>query len=140
MPREPVISTVLVCDDVREEITHKHILIGVYSGMIAVHAFPAQRPLAFWLAMKATDVGSFALTLRIITPKISPAAEMTLSFDIPAAGEPFALFTPPLPLPITEPGNLELHARWGDSGKWRVALRKPILLVPPSTQPTENNP
>ena len=147
MPPDPKIETVLVCDDVRRELSGKDILIGVYSGGIGIPTLPAQMNVAFWITLRAPAPGTFTLSLRVNLPQKNPAIDMmTMQIDIspppdmPFSDQPIAVFTPPLPLPITEPGNLELHARWGDSGKWGVALRKPILLVPPSTQPTENNP
>lgn len=137
MPHEPKIETALVCDDVRREQSGKDILIGVYTAGIGVPALPSQQRFAFWLMLSAPEPGAFSLTLRILAPQTT-RADVRMELDISPkpdavfSQEPFALFTPPLLLQITEPGDLELQARWGERGKFRTLLRKPIVLIPPT--------
>ncbi len=137
MPREPEIETVLVCDDIREEITHKLILIGVYSGNFVVPEFPSNFFLAFYFTMTANDPGEFELNLRLSLPKTRPEMYMRVKFAVPAledtslAGDQFGTFTPKIPITIPAPGELVLSARWGEQGKFRPVLRKSIILAPP---------
>ena len=137
MPREPEIETALVCDDVRREQSGKDILIGVYTGGIGVPALPSQPLFAFWLALRAREPGEFLLSLQIIVSKTA-RAKMSMNLELPPNAEtsflhdPFAVFVPPVPLLIEAPGDLELQARWGERGKFRTLLRKPIVLIPPT--------
>ena len=137
MPPDPKIETVLVCDDVRRELSGKDILIGVYSGGIGIPTLPAPINVAFWITLRAHEPGTFALSLRVNLPHKSPAIDMTMHIDIspppdmPFSEQPTAIFTPPLPLMITAPGDLELHYRWSRQGKYRPLLRKPIAIVSP---------
>ena len=59
------IATVLVCDDVRKEVTNKDILIGVYAGDIVVPAFPAWIALAVWLELITKENGVYDMSFRI---------------------------------------------------------------------------
>lgn len=118
MPPNPKIEIVLVCDDVRRELSGKDILIGVYSGSIAFPILPAKMNVAFWITLRAPAPGTFTLSLRVNLPQKKPSIDMTMQLDIspppdkPFSDQPIVVSTPPLPLQITEPGNLELHARW----------------------------
>lgn len=137
MPREPEIETVLVCDDIREEITHKLTLIGVYSGDLAVPELPSNFSLAFYLVMTAHEPGEFALNLRVSSTDAANLAQIDVGFGVAAGangtvmGKNFALFTPKIPITIPAPGELVLSARWGEQGKFRPVLRKSIILAPP---------
>ena len=139
MPREPEINAVLVCDDIREEITHKLTLIGVYSGDLVVPEFPSNFPLAFYVAMTANEPGEFALDLRISPPEAPDLRTIHVEFgvtagaDTPTIGKAFAIFTPKIPIVVPAPGELVLSARWGKREKFRPVLRKKVILAPPAT-------
>src|SRR5271166_1271127 len=47
------ISQAIACDDIRQEINGKHILIGVYSGNLGVPSFPNVIALGFWVPSQA---------------------------------------------------------------------------------------
>jgi len=47
----------IFCDDVRQEISGKFILIGVYSGDMNVNNGPATVPLSIWIEMTGLSAG-----------------------------------------------------------------------------------
>jgi hypothetical protein len=61
------LRSVIICDDVRQEISGKEILIGVYNYSVLFHQFPAGMPqLVMKIAIKLIDkeAKSFLLHLR----------------------------------------------------------------------------
>jgi len=59
------IASVILCDDIRKEVTNKEILIGVYAGDIVISSFPAMAPLAFWIELIPHSVGKHDVILRL---------------------------------------------------------------------------
>lgn len=65
-PRVKVLSAV-VCDDVRVENNGKEILIGVYSGAIAVHMIPSlPLPLRCWISLEIMGPCKVRLRFRAV--------------------------------------------------------------------------
>src|SRR5215467_14267622 len=56
---------VIMCDDVRKEVSNKEILIGVYSGDIILPALPAWMPLAIWIELEPRELGKHQLEFRL---------------------------------------------------------------------------
>ena len=79
------INAVVVCDDIRREITGKDILIGVYAGNIVVPQFPFKIRLAFWVEYEAERAGEHIIKLRLTYSGRTPA-EVTINAQIPAPG------------------------------------------------------
>lgn len=71
MPKETqpklTVKTVLVCDDIRKEISGKDILIGVYSGIV-VPQMPADLFLSFWIQSEANGPGQIPLEIQLLGP------------------------------------------------------------------------
>ncbi|CAN7179069.1 hypothetical protein LJR251_000302 [Rhizobium rhizogenes] len=53
-----------VCDQVRQEITGKFLLIGVYSNGIIVSELPAQFPITIWGLLEAEKLGRNSFSIR----------------------------------------------------------------------------
>jgi hypothetical protein len=60
------ISSVVLCDDVRQENNGKHILIGVYLHTVLVSDFPTNLALSVWVEINPKEVGEFSGKIRII--------------------------------------------------------------------------
>jgi hypothetical protein len=60
------ISSVIVCDDIRREISGKDILIGVYSGEIVLSSIPFSLNLAIWLEYTPSIVGHNEFYIRFM--------------------------------------------------------------------------
>jgi hypothetical protein len=117
------ITSVIVCDSVRREVSGKEILIGVYSGDIVVPSFPVVIDLAFWFELDIKEVGEQFANIRIVVPgKVAPL-EMRFQINTTVAG-PSSLATPTAQTPLVEPGELRVEFREGDD--WKIIKRKII--------------
>jgi hypothetical protein len=127
------VGSVIICDEVRREITNKDILIGVYSGAIVVSAVPATLTVAVWIELIAETGGPLTVDLKITLPSDAPPSEFRLrmSFEVlestVIAGS-IGIFTPSLQCEIPVPGNLEVSLKEADSESWRVIKTKKIIV------------
>jgi hypothetical protein len=117
----PDIATVLVCDDVRKEVTGKDILIGVYVGDILVPAFPASLRLAAWLELVPKEVGQVALDIRAGFPDQNAQLQLRLQINDLV---PLGVALPGLQLVAQEQTEFVLEIR--DGKDWRVLKRKRV--------------
>jgi hypothetical protein len=85
---------VIVCDDVRREVTGKDILIGVYSGDIILSIFPMWFPASLWIEIETLEVGKHEINFRMsLTDK--PPIPFKAEVDVIRPGS-LALFAPGL--------------------------------------------
>lgn len=122
--------SVLVCDDVRKEITNKEILVGVYSGNIQVPAMPASILLSFWFEMVSKKTGPYELTLRIQFPNPNSKFEFRISGDVPEARTPFSIFTPQGSFIIDREGELKIYGKLPGLDKFELLKSKTVKYVP----------
>ena len=81
---ETKILQVIVCDDVRREVTGKDIIIGVYGREILTPNFPLSVPLTLWVRYMRTATGSFSADFRVVGEAgnaITPPLKFTLGID-----------------------------------------------------------
>jgi hypothetical protein len=117
------ITSVIVCDSARREVSGKEILIGVYSGDIVVPSFPVVIDLAFWFETDIKEVGEQFVDIRIVVPGKVPPLEMRFHINTTVAG-PSSFATPTAQTPLVEPGELRIELREGDD--WKIIKRKII--------------
>jgi hypothetical protein len=123
------IAYVIMCDDIRQEITGKFILIGVYPGNIAIPAFPAQVILGFWMLARPTKIGSYQLQFRLQGPDGAESWSGQMLVHVNKK-EDTALVIPPLPIQIQSPGHISLQCREG-GGEWTTVSSFEASLPPP---------
>ena len=121
---------VLVCDDVRKEISNKEILIGVYSGNIQLPAMPTQILLSFWMEMISKKKGPYELTLRIQFPNPDHKFEVRVAGDVPEAKMQFSIFTPQGSFLIDREGELKIYGKLPGSEKFELLKSKTVKYVP----------
>lgn len=132
------VSTVIICDDVRKEISGKDILIGVYSGAVNVPAYPTTFPAAFWIEIEPDGTGSIHCEFTIATPSGNPPMKVGFDLDVVEAGT--AVFVMGgVPLTLERDGDIVISAKIGNDDE-AVVKRKPVKRVPlpasPANQPT----
>lgn len=127
------ISHAIACDDIRQEISGKHILIGVYSGNLGLPFFPSQIALGFWMLAKPSVKGNYHVQFRVQAPDRTEAIIGNMAVQV-GEKEDIALVIPPVPIPIVSPGDITLQYREGD-GAWNTVCRLEAKLVPPSPPP-----
>ena len=65
---EFAVNAVILCDDIRKEVTNKDMLIGVYGGALIVSAFPGAMPMAVWMELMPESVGVLNQILKCTLP------------------------------------------------------------------------
>jgi len=122
------ISHAIACDDIRQEMNGKHILIGVYSGKLGLPFFPIQIALAFWVLARPSAKGDYDVQLRVLDPdgKDVTRGNMIIHFQ---EVEEYSLVIPPMPILLAHPGQISLQYREGD-GTWKSICGLQATLVP----------
>jgi hypothetical protein len=120
---EDEILAVVVCDDIRKEITNKDILIGVYAADIVVSFFPAAIALAFWIEMNPKKIGHRELSFRLVSQ--GNPIEFTVGMEI-SITESLGLPLPALPAFMQSPGEIRLEVK--DGKEWRLLKSKKVKL------------
>ena len=124
------ISHAIACDDIRQEVTGKYILIGVYSGNLGLPFFPAVTALGFWVLARPSQRGDYDVQLRVQDPDGKEVTGGHMIIRVQEVEET-ALVIPPMPISLERPGEIALQYREGD-GSWRTICTLEARLVPPS--------
>lgn len=122
---------VLLCDDVRKEMSGKEILIGVYSGDVVVQSYPTTLFASVWAEFEVEGDAPKQIEFSIQSPSGNPpvTAELTL---IQEAGPPQpvgAVAAGRFPLRIENDGFIEIRAK-ADGEDFGIIKRKRVLRVP----------
>lgn len=110
--------SVIVCDDIRQEISGKQILIGVYSEDIIVQSLPTTLTLCFWIQVLRKNSYGGNAKIRVTDPSGNISGEMSLNF-MPIENDQFegmmgAIATPALSINILQTGGISIC--WSDNG------------------------
>jgi uncharacterized protein DUF6941 len=113
-------TAVLLCDDVRKEVTNKDILIGVYGGDILVESFPRWIKMAIWMEISPKETGAFPLTLKLTFSDNAPLL-IDMKLQVRGSGTS-SIAVPGMELLVEKEGELTLEIKEGES--WQVLKRK----------------
>ncbi|NQV61414.1 MAG: hypothetical protein HQ502_17235 [Alphaproteobacteria bacterium] len=125
------LNIALLCDDAKkEEGTGKDILIGVYSGNIALSEVPATVVVCLWLQLKTKGAGDFEKEIRVIDTR----GEMLImgKFEVQVHQEEAGLTSVALnkmPLTLKRSGPLKFQWR-SENGRWSTILTTEVLVRP----------
>jgi hypothetical protein len=130
---ETKVLQVIVCDDVRREITGKDILIGVYGREIFTPSFPLSVALTLWIRYTRNVTGPFSADFRVVGEggnAITPPLKMTLGAD-DTSSYASAVFQG-IPLQFQAPGKISFQWKIGE-GDWTdlaelIAIQRDISL------------
>lgn len=95
-------TQIVFCDDIREEKSNKHILIGVYGGEMNVAAGPTSIPISIWIQLLDLPGGRHKFKVfprKIIGKQRSDLGLAEGEFEGPQGGS-FAVLLPGLPIHI----------------------------------------
>jgi hypothetical protein len=120
-----VISQVVVSEDIREEISGKHSLIGVYTGDIGVRQFPAKIRLAYFIEVRVSAAGDHRIVFRIMF-NAKEAGQFNTSLPAPHAGVGI-LVLPRMGIPLNEPTKIRLEVRTSDD-QWVSVEERTVML------------
>lgn len=129
------VTAVVVCDDIRKEITSKDILIGAYGGGILVPYLPASLQIAIWIELTPAAPGRVELDIRITLPGVQKAAIGLLLIGEVPSSESTAINTPQFMCPISAEGDLEISIRRRDAENWQIMKTKSVRLGSPQQPP-----
>jgi hypothetical protein len=134
------------CDDIRREVTGKHILIGVYAGDIILPHLPAPVVLSVWVPFKreSSAEGKIPVEFRVVTGDDNQALGYgSMEITISGATEEGALTFPALAMMINRPGALVFQLKqydelWQTIASLKVGVQSGSPIVsgpsPPSSQ------
>ena len=129
------VGAVILCDDIRREISGKDILIGVYARDIVVPQFPITLMFALWLEYFPDRMGEGLLSLRVSWADKSPAV-LKAALNVEEFGVS-GLALPGIQMTFDQEGELRMELSNGD--QWIPLLRKKVLkgevrslVTPPS--------
>lgn len=115
--------TVIVCDDIRKEVTGKEILIGVYSGEIVLPSFPSWFPASLWFEIETLEVGKYEVMVRFsLTDK--PPVLLKAGLDVSRTGGTSMVLAG---LQLFAENECELIVEIQDGEEWRVLKRKKVI-------------
>lgn len=125
----------IVCDDIRQELNGKFIIIGVYGTDIGLPVFPATIPLRFLIAIEGADAASFHFETKLVDTGEEILASVAGEVFFPKKG--LALVPlPPVVITLKEPTELTFSGRVSD-GEWVELWNGPV--VPMGTDQTAVN-
>lgn len=134
------VTAVVVCDDIRKEVTGKDILIGVYSGDILVPDLPMVINAAFWIELGPNQPGNYKLNMRVRLGNKVEALPIAIELQIADTSQS-AVFTPQATIAVDTATELLLERRVGDS--WETLKSKKIykgVTVQPFSASTFSEP
>lgn len=100
--------TVFFCDEVRQEITGKHFMIGVYSGDL----IPAQSPGSFLLSALVRVQGlkgEHHFHMRLLSPTGSVAMEIEDDVNLPEEADAFPITFGGARIEVAGPGFITME-------------------------------
>lgn len=128
MKKPFTVNHALLCEDIREEKTGKHTLVGVYSGDVDISGIPGTMAIALYIELQVIIPGKYELSLRLSGPgehsatlKANLALEKNNKFAI--------LATPRIDLLVDREGILKIEMSM-DGQVWTSLLEKKITLNP----------
>lgn len=135
------ITSLVICEDIRREITNKDLIIGAYGGDIVVPSFPAWVSVSMWIELSIPRLKDSSLRLRVSLvgkPPLEIGATLSAS-DTPTAVWPVV----GLQLEVTEESILLVEQF--TAGNWSIVKTKKILQgsvsIPfPPLLPAQSNP
>ncbi|MGB3583235.1 MAG: hypothetical protein WBA40_19295 [Roseiarcus sp.] len=117
------VSAVIICDDIRQEMNGKQILIGVYGNAIIVPSMPFSIPLSVWMEYNPTKTGPDAVYVKLsYTTGFSVSVKADLQVN--EIG-PMGLGIPPIMVSGASDGTLTIELS-GDGREWREIKRKDV--------------
>ena len=144
------VNAVVICDDIRKEVTNKDILIGVYGGALVVQSFPAVISVAVWLELTPSSIGSHEIDIRLkssvlssddpvnLPPGVPREFGLRMMLEVSELNEPVTIGTPQATLLFSTPGTLEVWIKWDQEEDWRLVKTKRVFSAPlQQAKPTE---
>ena len=129
------IGYVLLCDDVRKEITGKDILIGVYTSGINVSQLPAVVNLATWLEIIPKKKGEIEIEFKAEMPGDVQPHLIRFKGQTESADHHFTIILQPAPFFIQKEGDIRISVRRPNTPKWKIVKKLRVHYQAPQMAP-----
>ena len=117
----------VICDQVRQEVNGKLIIIGVYPYNIELSAFPHRIALSMWMQIAADWKDSRKLDIRIRDEDGVDRVRGEVSIEPPGDDGLYSMIFPPSPIQLIGPTTLLFQFR--EAGKkWKTLKTMPVQL------------
>lgn len=131
----------IVCDEARQENNGKPFLIGIYTGGINIETtnVPATLPdgtnvgvalnVCLWIPFEAKEKGNALINIRLIGPGENNNVGVKMKLEIsnlPQSTEITPLVIGPLPIKITESGDIKILFKNDDDDDWDILRIMPV--------------
>jgi len=122
----------IVCDDIRQEMNGKFIIIGMYSASFVPARLPVATQIAFGVWAEVEGAGTYKCNFELsLEPDGSPVGSVELEFQMPAEEKEIFIPLPKFPVNIGSPGHIVLKEKL--SGQEVIRLK----ISPPSSVPEQ---
>lgn len=130
MALQPEILFTIPCDDIRQEMNGKFILIGVYSEAFIPERFPTPVRLMLALFVSIDQAGLHAIELELRHESASPpAVSFKMEFEATAPVKQALIPIPRASLLIGQPGDLTVHYGPDKIEIMRLAITPPNAIA-----------
>ncbi|MGV8833273.1 MAG: DUF6941 family protein [Devosia sp.] len=106
--------TTVFCDDVRQETSGKHILIGVYGGELVPGSMPSSFPISLYIKLSDVAPGHHSFRLKISVSNGGHSAEIAGEVDLPASTAVFPMVFAGLPMNVDKYGEIIAELAFDD--------------------------
>jgi hypothetical protein len=122
---------VFFCDDIRQEVTGKHLLVGVYSGDLIPASVPSTFPLCVLVRVQGIK-GHHRFRAKMTSPDGSIAMDIEDDFDMPPAGDGFPLTFVGATIQVDGPGDITMEIALDDGVPETIGTLKVYIPPPPA--------
>lgn len=136
------INSVIICDDIRRELSGKATFVGVFPGDIKANARPAQLSLSFWFDCSTKEsINKFEARITLTDKKTNSSSEILrevleneTKFKTPiTAVKPISFALMGLTILVEEDSILTISAR-PFKGRWKELTKRNISLSTSSSE------
>ncbi|WP_157091482.1 DUF6941 family protein [Methylobacterium nodulans] len=121
----PFVRAALLADDVRTEVTGKHIIIGTYGSDIGVPQFPAGLRFRLILVIEFGDHKKYELKVRLLGPSGDEFAKFDAELEVEKPRTTQVIPTIGFAIPFSSEGSFRVECfeegEWKSVGIWNVA-------------------
>jgi hypothetical protein len=117
------ITSAIICEQCRQELSNKWSLLGVFSGDILIKEFPSTFPISAFLMFDGLPLPTGNLTIRLSYP----GGQVEFAGDYEGADAMGSIALPTGSLTVDEAGDLIVEAKLND-GPWMEATRRRVKI------------
>lgn len=130
---------VVFCDDIRQEVNGKQILIGVYAGDIILQSFPATIGISGWIsfARESNVAAQIPIEFRIIDSNGRPLGYGSATLNLMATGQQGAIALPAVAIIVQKPDTLTLELKQYDEPWQKIGSIDVIRPISGATLPAQ---